>query len=91
MFDITAKVTGRREAEVKMNEVNELIDLLCFGKYKGKSVEHVIKEDAQYLLWAEEQGIISLSDDLQEAVSECAYIQHCDFLRDHGDNEQFEV
>lgn len=72
-----------------MNEVNELTDLLCFGKHKGKTVESVLKEDAQYLLWAEEEGIITLSDDLQEAASECASIQYSEFLRDYCDNEQW--
>jgi len=71
-----------------MNEVDELSDLLCFGKYRGQTVDKVLKTDAQYLLWAEEQKIISLSDDLQEAASECASIQHSEFLREYCDNEQ---
>ena len=69
--------------------MNELSALLCFGKYKGQTVEQVMKYDAQYLLWAEEQGIISLSDNLQEAVSEYAGIQHDEWLRDYCDNEQY--
>lgn len=75
-----------------MNErserMSDLNDLLCFGKYRGLTVGHVMKHDAQYLLWAEDQGIISLSDDLQEGICECASIQHSEWLREHCDNEQ---
>lgn len=33
-------------------------------KYRDMTVENVIKKDAQYLLWAEAKGIITLSDNI---------------------------
>lgn len=53
----------------------ELSRIFCFGKYRGFTLHHVLEYDAKYLLWAEERGLIDLSDDLQEVASEHAEIQ----------------
>lgn len=62
--------------------------VLLFGKYKGLSVESVMEKDAQYLMWVESKGLLSFSDDLQEAISINAEIEHAEFLREYCDNEQ---
>lgn len=63
-------------------------ELLGFGKYKGKTIEQVIAVDAQYILWAEEKGLVRLNSDMQEAAAECASIQHVEWLRERCENEQ---
>lgn len=74
--------------EIKIRVINKLSDLLWFGKYRGMTIERVIKEDPQYLLWAEEKGIILLSNNLQKRVAKCASTQHSEWLREYCDNEQ---
>lgn len=86
--DMTDLIKTTDSKETHGVSASELNALLCFGKYKGQTVEQVMRNDAQYLLWAEEQGILSFSDDLQEGITECADIQHAEFLRDYCDNEQ---
>ena len=63
-------------------------DKLTFGKYRGLTVEEVLAKDAQYLQWAEEKNIIQFDDDLLEAISEAAEIQHAEWLREYCDNMQ---
>lgn len=44
--------------------VYTLKDIIDFGKYKGKTVEHVLKKDFSYLEWAAGKKILTLSPDV---------------------------
>lgn len=47
-----------------------LKDKLPFGKYKGKSVEEVIQENAKYLIWcAENISWFALTTEVQDELS----------------------
>lgn len=55
---------------------------LEFGQYKGRLVRDVMKFDAQYLLWAQEIGKITISPEILDEIKELADEQHRDYLQD---------
>lgn len=69
--------------------MNSVKDIIQFGKYRGKSIEDVMKIDAQYLLWAEEAGMLRFDSDTQEGISETAHVQRAEWLRERCENEQW--
>lgn len=42
--------------------------VLKFGQYKGMTVQEVMEDDPQYLLWAVDTGIIDLDSSLYDEV-----------------------
>ena len=55
-----------------------LNDILTFGTYNGKTINDVIEINAQYLLWAIDEGIIDVSDELLVTIQKEARNQHAD-------------
>jgi len=39
-------------------------DIVSFGKYKGKTIEYVLKSDKQYLLWLHRSKVLKLDSDI---------------------------
>jgi len=60
--------------------------VLKFGKYKGKTVEEVMKFDSHYIGWCIEQGIISVDKSIEKSALADLYDQ-----RDHADMYDYEI
>ena len=60
-------------------------DLLEFGKHKGETVIDVLSEDAQYILWLDEQEICEVSDDILSLAESFAYRQKMEYYRENYD------
>lgn len=39
-------------------------DILTFGKHKGKTVESILDDNPDYLVWLVEEGICQVSDEI---------------------------
>ncbi|MCR4322839.1 MAG: hypothetical protein NUV61_02015 [Candidatus Azambacteria bacterium] len=40
------------------------LDIFTFGKYKGKTVRHVIEHEPSYILWLDEQKIVAFPQEI---------------------------
>lgn len=45
-----------------------LKDTLTFGRYKGKTIDCIRGFDAQYLIWAEREGIITFHTNTKRCI-----------------------
>ena len=45
-----------------------LKDTLTFGRYKGKTIDWIRGFDAQYLIWAEREGIITFNPNTKRCI-----------------------
>lgn len=45
-----------------------LKDTLTFGRYKGKTIDWIRGLDAQYLIWAEREGIITFHPNTKRCI-----------------------
>jgi hypothetical protein len=52
-------------------------DKINFGKYKGKTIDHVFYGlgDYSYLLWAFEKGLITLSSDMAQTCKNEVHLE----------------
>lgn len=56
-------------------EIDDLQYVLTFGKHKGETLENIIyvQDDAKYLLWAIDEGILDLSDRIRDIIFHCSH------------------
>ena len=40
------------------------LDVFTFGKFKGKSVRHVLEDEPTYILWLDSEGIVEFSQEI---------------------------
>ena len=68
--------------------LNKTTDVMKFGKYKSRTVQQVIDENASYFTWCEEKGIVKLSEEIKDIVSSMADAQRRAYL-DSLDNMDY--
>lgn len=55
---------------MKANTVRQVMreesDVFTFGKYRDATVGYVLRKDAQYILWLDEQEIVDFSEEIVE-------------------------
>jgi uncharacterized protein (DUF3820 family) len=51
-----------------MTRVLGVDDLMPLGKYKGHTVQEVIEEDPEYLVWAEEESSMDFDEEVLQQV-----------------------
>ena len=58
-----------------------LQNTLWFGKFKGKSVDHIIATKVTYITYCLDEGIFTLNNE--------AFKKYNDFMEDYKDRESF--
>ena len=56
---------------ISLQNIGSVEDVLMFGKYKDCTVKAVLHDDAQYLEWAMNENIISVSDQIKDMIYDC--------------------
>ena len=57
-------IIGKKSEKSSKPVITKKTDLLTFGKFKGKSIQFVLYEQPSYILWLNENDILSISDDI---------------------------
>ena len=65
-------------------------DILTFGKFKGKSIQYVLIEEASYICWLYENDIVSFIDaeDIAIKAEQLAEEQHHEYLRQNYEDDR---
>lgn len=61
-------------------QINSLKDTLTFGKYKGQSVDQVIRLDANYILWMSDEKIAQVSEEVLKYAEEADVEQRLEVM-----------
>jgi uncharacterized protein (DUF3820 family) len=48
----------------------ELTDLIPFGKYEGQTVQEVLDEDPEYLVWLDGQTDCKIAEHILDSIEE---------------------
>lgn len=64
-------------------EFHRMSDMFTFGKHKGETLVDVIREDAQYVLWLQDEGICKFTDKILDKADDAAQRQRIDYLREN--------
>lgn len=59
-------------------QINSPKDKLTFGKYKGQTVDQVIRLDANYILWMSDEKIAQVSEEVLKYAEEADVEQRLD-------------
>lgn len=59
-------------------------DQLRFGKYKGDTIERVLKHDPSYLLWCHDEHIAQIDKSILDLAEEMYDVQRLDEAMDGG-------
>ena len=56
---------------ISLQNIGSVEDVLMFGKYKGNKFKTILSDDAQYLEWAMNENIISVSEQIKDMIYDC--------------------
>lgn len=50
--------------------IKNKLDILEFGKFKGKTVRHIIEHEPSYILWLNEEKIVEFPQDVLDKAED---------------------
>lgn len=54
-------------------EISKESEILTIGKFKHKTIQHVLRTEPSYILWLHEERIVKFPDDIILAAEENVY------------------